>query len=566
MVTERKDPMRSADRGRVLDPISLEVTRHALDGIVEEMVFTILRTARSSVVKLNMDFSTALCMADGTLIAQGITSAMHLGAIPDAMAAIVARYGGRVHADDVFITNDPYDGGMHIPDVFVVKPLFHDGALVAFAVTVCHHVDMGGRVPGSVAADSTEIYQEGLRIPVMRLVEQGTFNETLTRLIEQNVRIPEMVLGDLHAQIAACTTAARSFADLVGRSSCNEVLSQCRELVDYSERLTRAAISQWADGTYTFVDHIDDDGTGSGPLPIAVALTVEGDRVIVDFEGTAGQTRGAINATLSSTKAVVYAAVRYLLPLDVPNNEGFFRAVEVRAPTPSVVNVTPPGACAARGITMFRVFDAVLGALAAACPGRVFAACEGGAAGISFGGTRGDGSRYVFLDFVASSWGARPDRDGVDGTATPAGNGTNEPIEIVEAEYPIRIEQYGYVPDTGGPGRYRGGLGIVRSYRLLEGEAVLHVRANRSAHAPYGLEGGFPGSRSRTVLVRDDVERPMPGTFTERVRAGDLVVHELPGGGGYGPPGERDAAAVRHDLLMGKLTATAAARDYGLEA
>jgi N-methylhydantoinase B len=548
------------DRG--VDPITLEVTRHALESIVEEMIYTILRNSQSSVVKLSMDFSTALCGPDGTLLVQGLSSALHLGAVPDMMRAVLRAFGDQIRPGDVYLTNDPYDGGMHIPDLFAVSPIHAEGRLLGFSVSVCHHVDMGGRVPGSIAADSTEIYQEGLRLPPLRLVHAGRRDPGIFAVIAANTRLPETVLADLEAQLAAAAAAERGVLDLAGRMGLDDYLGYAVELVDYSERLTRAAIAGWTDGTYAFTDWIDHDGLTASPLPISVQLEVAGDGLVVGFEGTAGQTRGAINATLSSTKAAVYAAVRFFLPAEVPNNEGFFRAIELRTRPGTLVHVAPPGACAARGNTMFRTFDAIIGALSIAHPDRAFAASDGGSTGVSIGGFRADGSRFVLVDFFAASWGARSDKDGVDGTATPAGNAVNEPVELLEAEYPIRIEEYGFVPDTGGPGRYRGGLAIRRSYRLLEGEAVLTVRSDRTEHPPPGLVGGHAGSPSETILHTSDGAQEMPAKFTVPFRAGEWFQHTMPGAGGYGDPATRDPALVADDLRTGKITPSSADGAY----
>ncbi|WP_196073381.1 hydantoinase B/oxoprolinase family protein [Nakamurella alba] len=546
------------------DPITLEVTRHALESIAEDMVFTVLRISQSTVVKLSMDFSTAVCGPDGTLLVQGLSSALHLGAMPDMMRAVLGRFGDDIGVGDVFVTNDPYQGGMHIPDVFVVRAV-HDeaGVLLGFAVVVCHHVDMGGRVPGSIAADSTEIHQEGLRIPPIRLVHRGVKQQVVLDILCANVRMPDLVMADLRAQLAACATAARGLTELARRMGTGELLDYCTHLVEYGERLARAEISRWPDGEYRFEDCIDNDGIGDTPLPVVVTLTVAGDGLRVDLAGTADKAAGAINATLPSTKAAVYAAVRYFLPVDVPNNEGFFRVVDIDAPVGSLVNVSMPAACAARGVTMFRVFDTVLGALDLACPGTVFAGSDGGSTGVSFGGTRSDGSRYVFVDFFAGSWGARSGLDGIDGCATPAGNAVNEPVELIEAGVPVRIEEYGYVPDTGGAGQYRGGLAVRRSYRLVDGEAMVHVRSDRSVRAPFGLHGGADGTVSGTTLTQDGETRDMPSKFTRRLVAGDLVVHTLPGGGAVGLAADRRPEAVAADVIAGKTTPAAADRWYG---
>ena len=553
-------PARSSE----VDPVTLELVRNAVDGIVDEMVLTIVRTAYSGVIKSLMDFSTAFCDPAGRMVAQGLTLPLHLGSIPDAMAAVLERYGDSVAPGDVFIMNDPFAGGMHLPDIFVFQPVFFEERLLGYAATVCHHTDVGGRVAGSNASDSTEVYQEGLRIPPLRLYRQGRPDESLFRLIEANVRMPVRVLGDLRAQLAACHVAERELGQLAARYGCERLLEYFEALMDYAERRTRAEIARWPDGTYTFTDYLDDDGFGSEPLPIRVALTVDGDEIEVDFSGSAPQAKGAINATLSFTKAAVYACVKYLLGPDIPNNEGFFRPIRVVAPPGTIVNCVHPAATAARGVTGFRIGDAVFGALAQVHPDRVFAAGEGGNTGVSIGGYDRERRPFVFVDFVCSSWGARPFADGPDGNTNPFENLANEPIEMTELEQPLRIERYGFIPDSGGAGRFRGGLGLVKEYRLLADEAVLQVRSDRRRFRPYGLAGGKPGASSLNIYNPGPNQEELPSKFTRLMQRGDVFRHLQPGGGGHGDPLERDPQLVLRDVLNEKVSREAAERDYGV--
>src|ERR1051326_1983780 len=336
-----------------IDPIHFELIRNALGSIADEMALTIVRTSHSGVLKDNMDFSTALCDAEGRMLAQGLTLPIHLGSFPSAMASILEHYpSDTIAPEDVFILNDPFDGGMHLPDVFIVKPIFIDSTLVAFAATVGHQTDVGGRVPGSNASDSTEIFAEGLRIPVLKLYEHGVPNVTLQRIIARNVRVPDMVEGDLAAQISACRAAEREFARLAGRYEVPTLRRYFDELLDHAERLTRAEIAAWPDGVYSFEDFIDDDGIDYGrPIPIRVTLTVRGDSLVVDFTGTSDQVKGAINATPSFARSAVYLTVRSVMEADVPNNAGYFRPIEVITPPGTIVNPNLPAAFAARGLT-----------------------------------------------------------------------------------------------------------------------------------------------------------------------------------------------------------------------
>ncbi|MEM7025279.1 MAG: hydantoinase B/oxoprolinase family protein, partial [Pseudomonadota bacterium] len=315
------------------DPITFELFRNAIFSIADEMALTIFRTTYSGVLKDNMDYSTAFCDADGKLVAQGLTLPGHLGAIPTALEAVVSHYGDDMAPGDIFALNDPFDGGMHLPDIFVFKPLYFDNQRVAFAATICHHTDVGGRVAGSNASDSTEIYQEGLRIPPLKLYEAGEPNQTLFALIEKNVRVPVKVFGDLRAQLAACHIAERQFLELVERHGAQRTRDYMAQVIDHAERLTRNALSSLPDGQWCFEDWIDDDGVTVGqPIRLFVTMTKRGDHMLVDWTGTDPQVKGAINNTLSFTKAASYTAIRSVLPDSIPNNEGVFRAIEVIAP------------------------------------------------------------------------------------------------------------------------------------------------------------------------------------------------------------------------------------------
>src|SRR5262245_11437065 len=370
-----------------IDPITFAVIKSGLDSIADDMAYTVIRIARSEIVKDVMDFSAAICAADGQMVAQAKTIAQHRGAVPEAMAAVRATFGGDLNEGDAVIMNDPYHGGMHLPDIFMIMPLFYVGRRRAFAVVICHHTDLGGRVPGSNASDSTEIYQEGLRIPPLKLFDRGTRNDTLWALIERNVRVPVKVFGDLRAQLAACHISERSLIELARHYGVEKIEHYMTELIDYSERMTHAAIRELPDGVYTFLDHIDDDGIDVGkPIPLAVRITKSGDRISVDWTGSSPQVKGAINNTLSFTKSASYCAIRSILPADIPNNEGVFRAIEVTAPPGTIANAVLPAACAARGLTGFRMVDCMFGALAQMLPDQVFASSDGGNTGISIGG------------------------------------------------------------------------------------------------------------------------------------------------------------------------------------
>jgi N-methylhydantoinase B len=548
-----------------VDPIEFELFKNALFSVADEMALTIFRTTYSGVLKDNMDYSTAMFDGEGQLAAQGLTLPGHLGSMPTAMAAIQQRFAGEVFAGDVFILNDPFDGGMHLPDIFVFKPIHYDGVLIAYAGTVCHHTDVGGRVAGSNASDSTEIYQEGLRIPPLKLVERGRRNDTLWALVERNVRLPVKVFGDLRAQLAACHIAEVALAELARRYGRVQLRDYMAELIRYSERLTRAAIRELPDGVYRFLDHIDDDGIDfEQPVPLAVTITKTGDRIAVDWTGSSPQVKGAINNTLSFTKSASYCAIRSVLPAEIPNNEGVFRAIEVTAPPGTIANAVLPAACAARGLTGFRMVDCLFGALAQMLPDRVFAASDGGNTGISIGGWHRDRRPFIYVDFTCCAWGGRPYADGLDGNSNIFANMASQPVEITESEQPIEILAYEFIADAMGPGEFRGGAPFRRDYRFLAEEGVLQVRSDRRRFRPYGLYGGAPGQPSMNYLNPQAENRPLPSKLTMTIRHGDVFRHEVAGAGGWGDPLRRDPEMVLRDVRNELVSPAAARRDYGV--
>jgi N-methylhydantoinase B len=548
-----------------VDPITFAVIKSGLDSIADDMAYTVVRIARSEIVKDVMDFSAALCAGDGQMVAQAKTIAQHLGAIPEAMAAVLEKFEGDLHEGDVVIMNDPYHGGMHLPDIFMFVPIFHGGKRRAFAVVICHHTDVGGRVPGSNASDSTEIYQEGLRIPPLKLYDRGVLDKTLEALIKINVRVPDRVWGDLSAQFAAAQVGKRGLEKLIQRYGADEVDAYMQELLDYAERMTRQEIKGWPKGTYRFVDHIDDDGFSDQPIPIKVAITVNDDGTLfVDYTGSSPQVRGALNSTLSFTHSLTYLSVRCVLAKDLPNNVGLFRCIKVKAPEASVLNPVMPGPCAARALTGYRVFDTMLGALAQIVPDRVPAAGEGGNSVICISGLRPNRQPFIIVDMICGAWGGRPDKDGVEAVTNASQNLSNMPVEVMEAEHPVRIEDYSFVPDSCGAGQYRGGVGIRRSYRILADEALLQMRTDRVRFAPYGLAGGAPGGQSRNFMELGNERSALPGKITTRIGKGTLIIHEQAGAGGFGDPLARDPEEVLEDVLDGKITATYAAEQHAV--
>lgn len=549
---------------RSLDPISFELIKNSVEAIADEMTLVVLRTAHSGNIRDGMDFSAAICTAEGEMVAQGLCIALHLGSIPDAIKTVIGKFSANVQPDDVFILNDPYCGGMHLPDIFLFKPVFAEGGLLGYLVIVADHADIGGRVPGGRSVDATEIFQEGLRIPPLRLMDAGHPVDAVWEMIAQNVRIPRTITADLQSCLAAFHAGEELLRDGVRRFGHDRIRAFFSDTLSYSEEVARSTIREIPDGRYAFVDHLDDSVTSEEPVDIKVSITVNGDRLLADFAGSSPQVAASINSTLSFTKSAVYAAVRTLMPHDTPNNSGLFRPISVSAPPASVVCAQEPAPVASRGVTGFRVVDAVFGALAEAIPNRVGAASEGGASSLRIGGRDNDRKPFVLFDSMTGTWGARPDADGIDGCGAFAANAANVPVEVVEGQFPIRIHKYALRPDTGGPGRWRGGLGLTREWELLSAEAVLTMRADRTKFAPWGLAGGQPGAVAKNVLHTASETSVLPSKLHYRLRKGERFVHEQAAGGGYGDPLEREPDAVLNDWLDEKVTTCHALDAYAV--
>jgi N-methylhydantoinase B len=550
---------------RDIDPITFEVIQNGLASLVDEMALTVMRTAYSGVVKDAMDYSTAFCDGDGEVVAQGLTIVVHLGSFPDAVRSILTKFKGRIYEGDMFILNDPYTaGGIHLPDVYVFKPVFAAGRLDGFAGVVAHHTDVGGIVPGSNSTESREIYQEGLRIPALKLLERGVPNEAVFDFITTNVRVPDKVLGDLRSQIAAANTGERGYLQLVQRYGADGMRRYSRELLDYAERRARAEIAALPKGTWEFTDHIDADNIEEGPVIIQCRLTIREDSIALDFDGSSPQVPAGINSPIPFSRAAVYGAIRLVLDPTIPTSSGFNRAIDIRMPPGSVVNPVLPAACGARGITGFRVMDAVLGALAGAIPQRVAADGEGGNTLITIGGYDDRSRGFAYVDFVAGARGGRPDADGPEGVPHPASNMANIPVEIAELEAPVRIEEYSIAPDTGGPGKYRGACAQIRRVRCLTANATLQLRSDKRRYVPHGLNGGGPGTPSKNILNPGRGEKLLPTMCAVPIRKDDVILHVMAGAGGWGDPLERDSALVMRDVLDEKLTIDYVLDRYGV--
>ncbi|MFB6135954.1 MAG: hydantoinase B/oxoprolinase family protein [Halobacteriaceae archaeon] len=548
--------------GGDVDPVTLEVVRNAAEAVAEEMNANLVRTGYSPNIKERRDCSCALFDADAELVSQAENMPVHLGAMPFSVAAAVDRFPpGDLDPGDAVLVNDPFRGGAHLPDFTLVSPVYDGEDLVAYAANRAHHADVGGSRAGSVAADTTEIYQEGLRVPPVKLYESGEVNDAVLDLVLANVRTPEERRGDLRAQQAANETARERVHELVDRYGAARLGAVLEEVKAYSERRMRAAIGDLPDGTHRFEDVLDDDGRGHVDLPVVATVTVEGESVTVDFAGTADQTEGPVNAVRAVTASATYYAVRCVTDPDVPPNHGCYRPVSVETPAGSLVDPDPPAAVVGGNLeTSQRVTDAVLGAFAGFDPERVVAACQGTMNNVTFGGTDPrDGSPYAFYETQAGGFGGRAGLDGMDAVHVHMSNTLNTPAEVLETAYPLRVRRYELRPDSGGPGEFRGGLGLRRDVEVRDHRATFSLLADRHRHAPYGLAGGEAGARGEAWL---DGER-LPAKTTRELDPGDVVSLRTPGGGGYGAPADRVPAAVERDLRLGTVTLEHARERYG---
>ncbi|MZR30730.1 hydantoinase B/oxoprolinase family protein [Sneathiella litorea] len=548
------------------NPFLLEVLRNAFDTVAEEITLTIIRTAYSQIVRDSLDFSTALCDAQGRAIAQGVCTPMHLGSFHDALTNMIHVLGNEIHENDYYIMNDPYEAaGQHLPDIYVVKPVFHEDQLKAWSTTLAHHSDVGGIVAGSNALGATEVWQEGLRIPVLKLVDKGVRNETLWKMIAINVRTPDLVFGDLQAQMAACTTGAKGLQKLYERYGPEVIDTAIDDINAYAKRLAQEEISEIPNGIYEFTDHIDGIGDNPEPIIFQAKLTVEDKSIIVDWEGSSRQVAGGVNSTFPFTKACAYAALRSVMKSDIPNCHGFTEVIDVRAPLGSVLNPVLPGATGARGITGYRMIDCLMGALSKAVPDRVTADGSGGSTLPTISGME-NGKTFIFCETAMGVWGASQGSDGQEGVPHIGANQSNIPIEMIEAAYPIRIEEYGFVDNSGGAGKKRGGLSIKREYRILSDVATLNIRSDKRDFPPHGLFGGANGAPSMNIIKNSKGERVLPVLLSEpiQLRKGDIFSHVMASGGGYGPANEREEQEVLNDILLSKVTISGAEKDYGV--
>ena len=523
---------------RPYDPIKLEVFKNLFASVAEEMGVALCRTGHSPNIKERRDYSCALFDGGGEMIAQAAHIPVHLGSMP--LAVKGAMQGRRVSPGDTVILNDPYRGGTHLPDITLISPIFREESPspLFFVANRAHHADVGGMAAGSMAV-ATEIFQEGIRIPPVTLVQEGRLNQDILDLLLANVRTPDEREGDLEAQLAATETGRRRLLEIVARYGTEETLHAMEELKTYAERMTREAIRRIPDGCYTFEDYLDDDGMTDEPIQIVVAVTIRGDQAVIDFTGTSPQVAGSVNAVYAVTLSAVFYVFRCLVEFDIPSNAGCMVPLTVIAPEGTAVNARAPAAVAGGNVEMSqRIVDVLLGALAKALPDRIPAASAGTMSNLIIGGSDPErGRNYAYYETIAGGMGARPTRDGMDAVQTHMTNTRNTPIEALEHAYPLRVLRYEIRRGSGGKGRYRGGDGIRRDIALLA-DCTVGLLSDRRRFRPYGLQGGESGQGGESILVTPRGERPLGSKFHIRARAGETISIRTPGGGGHGGAAE----------------------------
>ena len=483
------------------------------------------------------------------------------------MESLLAKYPlEEIHEGDILIANDPHvAGGTHLPDINMAMPIFHEGQLIAFLCNIAHHADVGGMAPGSMAGGMSEIYQEGLRIPVIKLFRKGELQEELFELLLLNVRVPEERRGDYYAQIAACRLGNRRLKEVIEEHGLAQVCGAFEAIMERTESRMRRAIAEIPDGIYSFEDVMDDDGIATRDIPIRLTIDVSGDQIKFDFAGTSPQVPGNVNVTMNATMASVCYGLKALLDPDVPNNQGVINVAHLVAEKGTLLNAAFPSPVAARAHTCQRIIDVVIGALAPALPDKAVAAANGANTTAVFAGVDPrNGNHYVYLETLGGGVGGRPTKDGKDGVQANITNTSNLPVEAIEMEYPLLVEEYSLVPDSGGAGKHRGGMGLRRVVRPLGHDCLFNGAGERFSHQPWGLFGGQPGGSGRFQLLHpdrapDELDNKPAGVM---VSPEQQILVETPGAGGYGNPAERDPESLARDRKSGKFSESYLSKHY----
>lgn len=546
-----------------IDPVTLGVIWGGFVSIAAEMGATLRRTAFSEVVREGMDFSPGIFDEKGRLIAQGDYSPGHLGSMPYAVQSVLQYFPKEtLKPGDVLLMNDLYMGSGHLPDFFMITPIFYKDQIVGYTVNCCHQQDVGGAGAGStVVTNVSECFQEGIRILPVKIYKEGKPNEDVFRIIEANVRVPEKVVGDMKAQVNANYVGGMRILEMVESYGIDELKGYIDEILDRSEMAMREAIRNIPDGDYPFQDYLDDCGEGTEPILFNVTVRIRDSEALIDFAGSSPQTESGLNSMLNYTRAYAYFALKCLTEPFIPQNGGCMRPVRVTAPEGSFFNPKFPAAGGGRAMVSHRIFEVVIGALAPVLKERVIAGHSQGATPC-FGGIHpGTGRHFVCVDLIKGSFGARPFKDGADALVCSM-NPRNVPVEAHEQKFPILVECLQFIPDSGGPGKFRGGVGVRKDIRTLSKMKLFNL-TDRFRFAPYGLFGGKSGAKGATVLRRGSEEIPLHSKGAYNLEPGDVVSFVISGAGGYGNPMERDAQMVLKDVVGGYVSVEGAKKDYG---
>jgi N-methylhydantoinase B len=551
------------------DPITLEILSNALRSVADETFVALRKSAFSNNIKERADHSTALFDAKGRLIVQSQQSLpIHVGGIAGTIRVLLDKFGDDLHEGDVFVGNDPYvAAGTHLPDICISTPVFHSGLLVGFSACTAHHADIGGASVGGSAGGLTEIYQEGLRIPLVRLFSRGKLVSDVFEILLLNVRGSEERKGDYNAQVAAVSLGAQRLIDICNRFGAGFVESAFDELVSRTRTRMQSALGAIPEGDYFYEDVMDGDGVRTKALPVKVRLGQHNGRLTVDFEGTSAQAEGNINSPFNDTVATVMFVLRSVLDPEIATNHGLFDAVDIVAPAGCLLNPTFPAAVTNRSLTDQRVCDVILGALSVAMPGKVLAASNGSNTGIYVYGTDPrTGRPFYFFETMGGGLGGRPTKDGKDAVQVGVTNTANSPIEAIERDYPLLVEEYAIADDSGGAGRFRGGCGLRRVFRPLS-ECTFGGIGERFDHHPWGLLGGAEGGTGFFAIKEaDGTLRRLPNNVPKvSVTPDQRIVIQTPGAGGMGPPAERAREALEEDLQSGKFSEQYLKSHYGFE-
>ncbi|TMI11746.1 hydantoinase B/oxoprolinase family protein, partial [Candidatus Bathyarchaeota archaeon] len=532
-----------------LDPVSFEILKNSLISITEEMGVVLRKSSFSPNIKERRDFSCALFNASGQLVAQAEHIPVHLGAMPYSVQAVLKEFEDDFLEGDDIILNDPYRGGTHLPDITMVSPIFFKEKLVGFAVNRAHHSDIGGVAPGSMSALSRDVNQEGIRIPPVKLWSKGKPNRQILDFVLSNVRTPDERLGDLRAQRAANLVGAKRLVELLKKSSVSTVESGMNQLINYSEELMIKRIRELPRKSSSAIDYLDDDGFGTTDIPIRVKVTIGRESIAFDFSGSSKQVQGPLNAVFSVTLSAVYYVVRCVTDPSIPANAGCFKPIQVKAPSGTIVNAEPPAPVAGGNVeTSTRIVDVALKAFSSIIPERVCAACQGTMNNVTIGGVDPrTGKYFTYYETIGGGFGARYNKDGVDGIHSHMTNTLNTPVEALESAYPLRVRRYELVRGSGGRGRFRGGLGIRRETETLAQGSTISLMGERQRRGPWGLMEGRSGSPGEYCIVRGNKMMALSSKTTFSANAGDVLTVTTPGGGGYGPSSQRTRDKIRQD-------------------